>query len=163
MDKRIVIIVSLPYALFLLAWILALFIPLEMELTATERRILNYKPDKMFKKFIEKLEYKPAELMAVDFNNPFTFAIPEIPEQPKPVEILPGLDLTGEPEFDEASYSVTAIVIGNEKRYAVINGVLVKEGSTLDGYEVKKIDKKRVFLIVGDRPRWIHLESFKPE
>jgi len=82
-------------------------------------------------------------------------------------EILSSLDVVdlkiskGEAQKNIApppKYELTFIYIGTKERYAIINGVIVKEGDPVSGEErVVRIEKDRVLLDGRWGKRWIYL------
>lgn len=50
---------------------------------------------------------------------------------------------------------VTMIVVNNDNRMAIINGIVVKEGDKINSSAVVKIEKNRVLLKDKRGPRWL--------
>jgi hypothetical protein len=57
----------------------------------------------------------------------------------------------------ESQFLLTTILISGNIKVAAINGKLVRTGETLDGYEVRLIEAKRVILTKGKEKKILYL------
>jgi hypothetical protein len=53
---------------------------------------------------------------------------------------------------------VSLIVVSRNKKFAIINGVVAKEGDAVDQYRVVKIERNRVLLQSKEGKQWLRLE-----
>ncbi len=61
---------------------------------------------------------------------------------------------------------VSMIVVSEQRRLAIINGVVVKEGNVIHGLRISKIDSNRVLVTdstagAEHKTRWVYLEGVK--
>ncbi len=64
-----------------------------------------------------------------------------------------------EPEFTIKD-GLSLIVVTEKSRMAIINGIVVKEGDSIDGVKVVKIEHRRV-LLKNKTAHWLHMEERK--
>lgn len=91
--------------------------------------------------FIVKNLKSPIEIVKATKVSPPTLAIADVE---KPLEL-----------------KVSMIVIG-EKKMAIVNGIIVNEGASINGMKVVEIAKDRI-LLKGAKggKRWVYLEGIK--
>lgn len=58
-----------------------------------------------------------------------------------------------------ARHALTSILIDEKDKRAVINDRIVREGDSIDGMKVLKIQKERVKLKTGGAAKWLELEE----
>jgi hypothetical protein len=74
---------------------------------------------------------------------------------PPPGQTLPQAVLT---PVTPITYVVTLILANNDKKMAIINGIVVKEGGIINDSTVEKIEKNRVLLKNKKESRWLKVE-----
>ena len=84
----------------------------------------------------------------------------------KPLTALkkPGLDAVLGFEFDGlrdvfTEYSVSSILISEDRKVAIINGIQAQEGSKVDGAEVVAIDRNSVTLSVNNKTQQVFMNK----
>ncbi len=89
-------------------------------------------------------------------RNPFS--LPPGVQKGGPGEAKPGVLVPGMlPAPAESQFLLTTILISGNIKVAAINGKLVRTGETLDGYEVRLIEAKRVILTKGKEKKILYL------
>lgn len=78
----------------------------------------------------------------------------EDPTRPPDFQTAPSAPAAPERRFD-----LDSIVIGPERRVAVINGMARREGEQFDGARVRRIQPGQVEILVGGRVRVLQLQT----
>lgn len=62
---------------------------------------------------------------------------------------IPGTNKGGSAPPEKGEFQLTAIIYGEGEGVAIINGTILREGDSIRGLRVKKIQKDRVLLVGG--------------
>lgn len=155
MDGRLKILAVLPFLLVIVSFITTKVVNFESALTAKEKQVLEFTPEK-----IEMIE-RQALVVKNDLKGPIktikSTLSRDFPSKPLSV-IAPQIARNGGEKIIEGTVSL--IVIGGEKKIAIVNGVVVKEGDSVGGMKIAKIEKDRI-LIKSNGTKWLHLEGIK--
>ncbi len=146
-DNKTRLLISLPIVLLVLLAISADYIPLIQELSVVEQQILEFTPDQL------KINEKQKVPISRNLHSPIDFKSVPAEQQAKL-----GDDLVQ--QFDYNDKSLSLVVISDKKKMAVINGRLFKEGETVDGTKIAKIEPGRV-LLKNKTSQWLHVEEVK--
>jgi hypothetical protein len=57
----------------------------------------------------------------------------------------------------KVSWDVKLVIMGEKRKYAIINNLFVREGDIINGYLVKKIDLEYVILTKGNRREVVYI------
>lgn len=86
----------------------------------------------------------------------------EIPRTTVAKKSFPGMPLSQiapqHPPAVRVKESVTFILTKKDRKMAIINGIVVKEGDMINGGKVVKIQKNRVLLQDGEGDRWLSID-----
>ncbi len=146
-DNKTKLLISLPVVLIVILAVSADYIPLIQELSVVEQQILEFSPDKL------KINEKPQIHISRNLHNPMDFRSVPAEQQAKL-----GDDLVQ--RFDYNDKSLSLVVISDRNKMAVINGRLLKEGETVDGTKIAKIEPGRV-LLKNKTTQWLYVEEVK--
>ncbi len=141
MNNKTKTLLLLPLVLLLLCVIAAKSIPFKHSLSETESQILDFVSSDL--KIHDKTKTRKVKHMKGPFN--FTTAPKHIPKAK--VSYI---------DYNENILSL--IVVGDSDRMAIINGQVVKEGDSLKGMKIQKIEPKRV-LVKNKTAKWLYLEK----
>ncbi len=146
-DNKSKVLIALPLVLIVILGVAATFIPFQIALSGPEQKILNFRP--------ENLEIKKQREVVISSNlhSPINFG-------PYTAGYNPGAEGDLVPQLDYNDKSLSLIVISGEKKMAVINGSLLKEGETVGGMKIAKIEPGKV-LLKNKRAKWLYLIDTK--
>lgn len=154
--------IALPFLMIIVSLLTMRFISFKTPMTPGELRMIGYVPEE-----IEMQERQPF-IVERELKSPFGIVktptvgypsvslsalAPEVPEEIKPP-----------PEL-----KVSLILVTEGRRMAIMNGLVVKEGDSIAGMKIEKIEKNRI-LLKEFRPsridkqeetRWVYLEEKK--
>jgi hypothetical protein len=145
MENRIKIIIAFPFVFIIILFIAANYISFKGELTKTEEHILAFMPTGLA---VKQLSDTP---VGREVKSPMDFSIPESAGIQ-----AGGSDLAPEKNYNENAISL--IVVSGKRKMAIIRGVIVTEGDSIDGMRVAKIEPDRI-LLKNKTERWIFLEN----
>lgn len=155
MNGRLKILAVLPFLVVIASFITTKVVNFESVLTAKEKQVLEFVPGK-----IEVIE-RQALVVKNDLKSPIEIIKStlsrDFPSKPLSV-IAPRIARDEGEKIIEGIVSL--IVIGGERKIAIVNGVVVKEGDSVGGMEIAKIEKDRI-LIKSNGTKWLHLEGIK--
>lgn len=129
MDSKLKIALASPFLLAVMVYVIGGGISYNLALTSQERQILNFVPENLELPEVKNL------LEREKINSPI-----EIPGQVFPSN---SIQVTSGAKLDN---KVTLIVIGNYRKIAMIDGVLVREGESVGNLVVKSIESNRVLV-----------------
>jgi len=158
MDNKTKILIIFPPVLIIILILIATSIPLKKSLTEIERQTLEFTPS--------DIKIKERELVYIkrELKNPLKRDISiAVTRKPSPTED----NLASQIGYNDTALSL--ILISDETRMAIIKGVIVKEGDSIDGIKVAKIEPDRVLLkslsprvVRGDKTtQWLYMEKEK--
>jgi hypothetical protein len=129
MDNKLKIALAFPFLLAVMVYFIGGGISYNLALTPQERQILNFVPENLELPEVKSL------LEREKINSPI-----EIHGQVFPSNLI---KVTSGAKLDN---KVTLIVIGNYRKIAMIDGVLVREGESVGNLVVKSIESNRVLV-----------------
>lgn len=158
MNQKIKILIALPFLLIIASLLISLLITIPQPHTASEMKLLSFVPENV------NLYERHVSIINKDLKSP----INAIKAPAKDFPSIPLSDIapqgalsasTGEP-FD---IKISMIVI-NERKIAIANGIVIREGDSISGMKVLKIERDRVLLKdihQKGRDKWAYLEEAK--
>lgn len=163
MDRRMKIQMALPFLLIIVSLFTVKIISFNPTLTPGEMRMLKFVPEK-----IDIRERQPFTVSR-DLRSPFEMAkappsgYPSVPL----FAVAPQTPAEAKPHLE--ALKVSMIVLSEGRRMAIVNGLVIREGDSVAGMRVTKIEKNRILLkevkpSPDDKPaetRWIYLEEKK--
>jgi len=165
MEKRLIIIIVAPVVVGIALFLIISIVDLDLRFTPVEMSVFNYRYDvqslsnlkenlydtKSVDKSVDKSVTKSVDKPALE--NPFTNKM-SVDENIGIIEPEPMLDADLIKSFDPLKkFRVSLIIIGNERKVAIINGKILKEGDIIKGFKVNKIEDQKVLLIRVDGNR----------
>lgn len=146
MEGRLKILAVLPFLLVIVSFITTKVVNFESALTAKEKEVLEFTPEK-----IEVVE-RQALVVKNDLKSPIKTIKSTLSRDfpPEPLSVI----------APQSEGTVSLIVIGEEKKIAIVNGAVLKEGDSVNGMKIAKIEKDRI-LIKSNGTKWLHLEGIK--
>lgn len=161
MDNLLKIKIAFPFLFVIIGLLAVRFIDYKLVLNPSEMRIADFVQEEVLLQ--TKREH---HVIAANIKSPI-----EMPSSPgngfPPVPLNQFVPQQGKLEAGSPEFKVTMIVIGSKTRMAIVNGLVVREGSFVDRMVVKKIEKDRVLLAEHDvksdkvSPIWFSLEEIK--
>ena len=139
-DKTRVFI-ALPLVIIIIFAVSAFYVPYDSVVSDAEMKVLNFRPSAL------KIMAKTMISKTIASEGPFDFAH---------VKPAPGHDsLSGK---NKPETYISLIVISGEKKMAVIDGRTVKEGDSIGGMRIAKIESNRILL--QDRSsQWLYIKE----
>ena len=145
MDNKTKILIAFPVVLAVILVFAANYIPLVKDLSEAEQQMLEFVPS--------GLKIKAAQIIHAgkDLKSPIKF------DSPKIVRKSPSKrDLA--PQIDYNVKNVSLIVITDKKKMAIIEGRVLKEGDSIDGMKIARIEPGRV-LLKNKTAQWLYMEK----
>jgi len=152
MDNKTKILIVLPPLLITVLIVIATkFISFKEELTETERSILEFTPSS-----IEIINIKRGKTIHTDkeLKGLLDFSSSSIAQRYPSTEG----NLSSTRDYNEKKLSL--IVITEGSKMAIINGIVAKEGDSINGVKIAKIEADRVLLKNKDM-QWLYLKEVK--
>jgi hypothetical protein len=135
------VFIALPLVSIIIFAVLALYAPFDSVVTDAEMEVLDFRPSSL------KIITKTIIARTINREDPFDFAY---------VKPVPGHDSRHGEHKPEANVSL--IVISGKKKMAVIDGRTVKEGDSIGGMRIAKIESNRILL--QDRSsQWLYIKE----
>lgn len=112
--------------------------------------------------------FTPAEVQGYSYHNDTILSETEIRRREPlrlawnmrgPISASRPAAVNGETRNNAAGYAVTSIFIEDKDKRAVINDHIVREGDSIDGMKVLRIEVGRVELQAGGTAKWLRLEE----
>ncbi|MBI5100031.1 MAG: hypothetical protein HZB30_12445 [Nitrospirae bacterium] len=147
MDNKIKILIAFPVVFVIILFIIANYIPFKTELTETEDRILAFMPAALAIKEKQKITVSNELKIPINFS-------------PVLIEKIQVKESTIVPEIEYNDSNLSLIVVTGKRKMAIIRGILVREGDSIEGMKVAKIEADRV-LLKNKTERWLYLEKAK--
>lgn len=159
MDRNLKILIFLPFVLIGASLMSLKLIDFKPALTLEEMRLLGLVP--------ERLAIPEGHTPKVyrDMRSPI-----EVPKAPKGFPSTP-LSLvapptTQQPVEESLKPKVSMIVVSKDRKMAIVNNLVVKEGDAIGNIRIIKIEKDRVLIKdqrvtrpFGSESRWVYLEG----
>ena len=145
MDNKTKILIALPLALIIIFIVAATYIPFQMDLSGSEREVLNFRPENL------EIRKKKDVVISSNLRSPIDFST-----YAAAYKHASESDLV--PQLDYNDKSVSLIVISGNKKMAIINGSLRKEGETIGGMKIARIEPGKV-LLKNKGSQWLYLKD----
>ncbi|MBI4687193.1 MAG: hypothetical protein HY756_05370 [Nitrospirae bacterium] len=154
-DNKTKILIASPIVLIIILAIIANYLNLEQWLKADTQRGME--------SGIQQLEVTPSDITKRQAQNAYA-----VKDLKGPIEFaaapaaFPGeaLDKVAPQAVDRLEGGISLIVIGEKKRMAIIKGAVIKEGDSIDGVRIVKIEPNRV-LVKDKTTKWLYMEKIK--
>ena len=145
MDRKTGIFIALPLVLIIVFVMAAYHIPLKGALSGFEIEMLTFTPSDL-KVRIKQITHKIGDLDGYfDFESIVAGNATENED-----------DLVKENGYNDTGLSL--IVISGKKKMAIMNGKLVKEGDSINGMKIARIEEKKI-LLKNKSSQWIYLKE----
>jgi hypothetical protein len=145
MDRKTGIFIALPLVLIIVFVVAAYQIPLKGALSEFEIEMLTFTPSDL-KVRIKQITHKIGDLDGYfDFESIVAGNATENED-----------DLVKENGYNDTGLSL--IVISGKKKMAIMNGKLVKEGDSINGMKIARIEEKKI-LLKNKSSQWIYLKE----
>jgi len=143
MNNKIKTLLAIPPLLIILLLFAANSIPYDQSLSETESQMLDFISSDL------KIAEKQRARIVSFIEGPFDFSVKQA-NAPD--------DKVAQINYNDKSLSL--VVISEGSKMAIISGQIVKEGDSVYGMKVKKIEPGRV-LIKNKKAEWLYLEKTK--
>ncbi len=145
MDRKTEIFLALPLVLIIVFVVAAYQVPLKGALSGFEIEMLTFTPSDL-KVRIKQITHKIRELDGYfDFDSAVAYNAAEDED-----------DLVKKNGYNDTGLSL--IVISGKKKMAIMNGKLVKEGDSINGMKVARIEEEKI-LLKNKSSQWIYLKE----
>ncbi len=133
--------ILLPLIIIVLLVVAASLVPMEKSLSETEQLLLDFKASDL------TVKTRQGTGMTKYVKGPFDFSVKQVKARDDKVK-----------QIDYNDTRLSLVVISDNSKMAIINGQVVREGDTINGMNVKKIEAARV-LIKDKESEWLYLEN----
>lgn len=147
MDNKTKIIIIFPPVLIIILIFMAYSIPFEEKISESERQILEFTPSDIKIKKREVIHVKRLLKSPIDFK---ISGAGDLSSSTSENDLVSKIGYNGN--------TLSLIVISSKSRMAIIKGFVVKEGDSIEGMKVAKIEPQRV-LLKNKALKWIYLEN----
>lgn len=147
MDNKTKILIAFPFVFVTALFIAANYFPFKGGLTDIEDRVLAFTPASL------SIKERPAVSVSGEIKSPIDFSSPAVS-----ASVEKEGDLV--PEMDYNDTYLSLIVISGKRKMAIIKGSLVREGESIDGMKIARIEPDRV-LVKNKTEKWLYLERAK--
>ncbi len=155
MDRRLKILTVLPFLFVIASFIATKVVNFNSVLTAKEKQALEFVPEK-----IEVIE-RQALVVKNDMKGPIEIIKSTLSRDFPSKSLSVIAPQTARDEGEKIIEGIVSLIVtGGERKIAIVNGVVVKEGDSVDGMKIAKIEKDRI-LIKSNGTKWLHLEGIK--
>lgn len=142
MPKQLMILAIAPFILIPAAGIIAMKINLEPQLTPNELKVLEFTEDEI------GLTERETSAIKRALRSPMEIVTKET-EAP----------LVTTKEEDKIDLKISMIVITKRGGMAIVNGMVVSVGDSVEGLKIARIEKNRILLDDNRGKRWIYIEG----
>lgn len=157
MDRKMMIQIALPFFLIIMSLIISKFITFQPLLTTKEMGILNSVPDKI------NLNERQPLMLSEDLKSPMEMI--KAPAKGFPSIPLSAIAPQTSAEVEKPSeIKVSMIAVSEQKKIAIVSGIVTKEGDSISGMKVLRIEKDRILLKdirQNGGTKWAYLEKIK--
>jgi hypothetical protein len=137
------IFIALPLVFIIVLAVSAFYLSFDRVVSDTEMEVLDFRPSAL------KIITKTIISRTINREGPFDFAY---------VKPAPGHDsLSGE---NKPETNVSLIVISGKNKIAVVDGRTVKEGDSIGGMRIAKIESDRI-LLKNRSSQWLYIKEEK--
>jgi len=152
MDRYMKIKIALPFLLIVVSLAAVRWVNFKPALTPAEARILGFSPERL------DIEERPPFEVNRDLGSPIEITKKrEFPPTPLSA-VAPRVEAVQERPLE---LKVSMIVVGEGRRMAIVNGLVVREGDGIGPAKVAKIEKDRLLIAERQKTRWIYMEGIK--
>jgi len=147
MDNKAKILIIFPPILIIIFIFIATSVPFKEKLSGAEKQTLEFVPS--------DIKIKKREIIHVtgELKIPMDFNVSDAAGDLSPS--IEG-DLVSQIGYNDNALSL--IVTSGKSRIAIIKGVVVKEGDSIEGIKVVKIEPQRV-LLRNKTTKWLYMEK----
>ncbi|HAK88648.1 MAG TPA: hypothetical protein DHV16_07570 [Nitrospiraceae bacterium] len=146
MDKKLVLISAAPLIAIALGVVISSSAKFKPFMSPGEKQILAFYHQKT------KISFKqPAPVPSL--ANPISLEAPKVAFPKVPLD-----KMAPPPEAKAEEKKVSLILINGGRKIAIINGIIVNEGDSIDSMRVEKIERGRVLLKDKMWAKWIKIE-----
>jgi hypothetical protein len=145
MDNKTKILIAYPLILIIILIMTASSISFEKE-PLDKWKTIKFTPLAIVKRHIEKLRISRHLRSPIDFGTPGTVQGVFTPDTLNTLEGYSGKD------------ALSLVVISDNNKMAIIKGFVVKEGDSIGGTKVVRIERNRV-LLKNNTTKWIYLRE----
>ncbi|MBI5213198.1 MAG: hypothetical protein HY957_07495 [Nitrospirae bacterium] len=146
MDKKLVLIWAAPLIAIALGVVISSSAKFKPFISPAEKQILAFSHQKT------KISFKqPAPVPPL--ANPISHETPKVAFPKLPLD-----KVAPPPETKAEEKKVSLILINGGRKIAIINGIIVNEGDSIDSMRVEKIERGRVLLKDKMWAKWIKIE-----
>lgn len=152
MDNKTKILIIFPPVLAIILIFVATSITFKDELSEAERQTLVFTPPDF------KIKRRQIIHVEKELKSPIVPGVSTakgLPPSKTEVDLASQI-LTSQIEYNNNALSL--IVISGKRKMAIIKGVIVKEGDSIEGMKVVKIEPQRV-LLSNKTTQWIYIEK----
>lgn len=157
MDRKMKIHIALPFFLIIASLLISKLITFQPLLTTNEMRLLSFVPEK-----INLNERQPLTL-SEDLKSPMETV--KAPAKGFPSIPLSTVAPQTPAEAEKPSeIKVSMIAVSEQKKIAIVSGIVTKEGDSISGMKVLRIEKDRILLKdirQNGGTKWAYLEKIK--
>ncbi|MDP3297014.1 MAG: hypothetical protein Q8N09_05390 [Thermodesulfovibrionia bacterium] len=146
MDNKIKISIVFPVILIIILILIANSIHFKGKFSEIEMQTLKFKPSGIM------LKQRESAQVSADLKSPIDFT--HVGSQ----GLFPTVAL--DTLAPQAGGGLSLIVISGKSRMAIIKGVVVKEGDSIDGVKIVRIELDRV-LLKDKTTQWLYMEKIK--
>ncbi len=147
MDNRIKILIVFPAIFIIILVLIARSIHFKGEFSETEMQTLKFRPSDIM------VKQRPRVQASEDLKGPIDFNPASSAQGAFPEALGPQTDYS-------SSTGLSLIVISGKSRMAIIKGLVVKEGDSIDGIKIARIETDRV-LLKSKTHEWLYMEKIK--
>lgn len=146
MDKKFIAYISAPFIIFFFLTAAASRISFKSALSPAEQKFLSFSFESPHVVLRQSVTAAPVE-------SPLEIKTAAKKEFPK----TPLSKLAPQPGAGEEK-KLSFILIKNGRKMAILNGIVVKEGDTIDQSRIKRIESDRILMATGKDEKWIKIE-----
>lgn len=150
MDKIQITLMAAPLILIFLVLAAISQMTLEDSLSTAEKKLLSCTAASI------KKSIKRQTLTLSALPSPIEISHPEIRDFPGTplARIVPQVESDSMPPF-----RISMIMIMEDKKTAIINDNVMKEGDTIDSAKILKIEKDKILILDGKERIWVRIEQ----
>ncbi len=148
MDRKVIIFIAAPFIMSGLAVLALMIVKIKPFLSTMDRGLSALSPES-----VESIIHK--QPLTVNFlDSPI-----EIPRSPKREFPAVPLSRVAPPQQkQDEPVRVTLILMEGDRRMAIVNGIVVKEGDMIQGGTVARIEKDRVLIKGKKEQKWVRID-----
>ncbi len=149
MDKIQITLMTVPLILIFLVLAAVSQMTIEDSLSTVERKLLSGTKASAKKSLKRETLTLSALPSPIGISHPDARGFPGTPL----AHIVPQMESNSTPQF-----RISMIMIREDKKTAIINDKVVKEGDTIDSVKILKIQKDKILILDGKERIWVWIE-----